>query len=109
MEAGPHPIFEHASPLGIQAPGADRAPHIDDWEIVDDLRPRIPEIGFVPSKPLFLYDLGPAIMPAEEVRTGKVYRNGRVWAMLDLLLTSPTVSEARDRTKQRLEAGSSSD
>ena len=44
----------------------------------------------------FVYKLGPAIKPAHIVKTGKLYPTGRVWAMLDTLLTSDTISEARD-------------
>ena len=49
----------------------------------------------------FVYRLGPAIRPQKEVRTGNIYRNGKVWAMLDTLLTCDTISEARDLTKRR--------
>lgn len=49
----------------------------------------------------FVYRLGPAIIPQSEVRTGNIYRNGRVWAMLDTLLTCDTISEARDLSYQR--------
>jgi hypothetical protein len=38
--------------------------------------------------------------------TGKLYATLRVWAALDLLLTSATIKEARDLTQARLdEAG----
>lgn len=54
--------------------------------------------------PHFEYRLGPVIKPAHDVKTGNLYRAQRVWAALDLLLTSQTVSEARDLTNARLEA-----
>jgi len=50
----------------------------------------------------YLYWLGDPIKPLREVKTGKIYRAGRVWASLDLLLTSDTISEARDKTKVRM-------
>ena len=50
----------------------------------------------------YIYHLGPAIIPNKTVKTGKIYRNGRVWAMLDTLLTCDTISDARDLTKSRL-------
>ena len=53
------------------------------------------------SKAHFLYTLGPAIFTNHEVTTGNIYPSGRVWAALDLLLTSQTISEARDTTRQR--------
>lgn len=49
----------------------------------------------------FVYKLGPAIIPPKEVKNGEIYPNGRVWAMLDTLLTSDTISEARDISKNR--------
>lgn len=50
----------------------------------------------------YVYKLGPAIVPGKTVKTGKIFRNGRVWAMLDTLLTCDTISEARDMTQARL-------
>ena len=44
----------------------------------------------------FIFELGSAIVPSKIVKTGNIYRNGRVWAMLDTLLTCDTISEARD-------------
>ena len=49
----------------------------------------------------FVFNLGPAIIPTKTVKTGKLYRNGRVWAMIDTLLTCDTISEARDLSQQR--------
>jgi hypothetical protein len=49
-----------------------------------------------------IYRLGPAITPGKTVKTGKIFRNGRVWAMLDTLLTCDTISDARDLTQARL-------
>ena len=51
----------------------------------------------------FVYKLGPAIIPAKEVKNGKIYPNGRVWAMLDTLLTADTIAEACNISKARLE------
>lgn len=48
-----------------------------------------------------VYRLGPPISPGREVRTGKIFRNGRVWCMLDTLLTCNTISDARDLSKKR--------
>jgi len=76
--------------------------HIEEYAVVTkphDHFPESPENEEWP--PHFLYTLGPAIRPAKEVKNGKVYPNGRLWSMLDLLLTSKTVREARDRTDVR--------
>lgn len=50
----------------------------------------------------FIYKLGPAIIPSKVVKTGNIYPSGRVWAMLDTLLTADTISEAMDISKERM-------
>jgi len=81
--------------------------HVDSYEIVDDLSRYIPEISRKKWNAvhdrfsLVLYKLGEPIKPVADVRTGNVYRNGRVWAAIDLLLTCRTISEARDLTNER--------
>lgn len=70
--------------------------HIDDYEVVTDLHERISEIPSREQDPLFLYRLGEPFGPTKEVRTGKIWGNGRVWCMLDTLFTCETVFEARD-------------
>lgn len=89
--------------LGFRYSGRlQRIHHVEEWKVVQDLHREIR--GMKQKKlprPLFLYTLGPAITPDREVRTGNIYPNGRVWAMLDLLLTSETISEARDQTRAR--------
>lgn len=87
--------------------------HIEGYSVIVDtigmaaafpaMLPAIQEGQETFAKAHFLYKLGPAIAPAHEVRTGNVFRNGRVWAALDLLLTSRTISDARDSTQQRAE------
>lgn len=85
--------------------------HVDSYVVVPNREamaaafPEMPSATWgaqdVFSKTHFLYTLGPAIAPAHEVRTGSIYPSGRVWAALDLLLTSQTISEARVLTQQR--------
>lgn len=76
--------------------------HIDEYEVFTD-----PTIHFstIPKgnwEPHYLYHLGPAMRPSNEVKTGKkIFRNMRVWAALDLLLTSKTIQDARDETQKR--------
>ena len=48
----------------------------------------------------FVYTLGPAIKPIHTVKTGKLYATGRVWAMLDALLTADTIKEASEISKK---------
>lgn len=76
--------------------------HVDSYEVITDPHERFPEIPSQEWKPHFLYTLGPAFAPDKEVRTGKIYPNGRVWCTLDTLFTSETISEARDISKGRM-------
>ena len=77
--------------------------HIEDYSVTRNLHEHFPEM---PDEELeidhFVYKLGPAIRPSHVVKTGNLYATGRVWAMIDTLLTSDTISEARDITKSRL-------
>jgi hypothetical protein len=94
--------------LGFRFHGRlQRICHVESYDVL--LRPwdTVPALQGKPDWPEqqhFLYHLGPPIAPAQEVKGGKVTRSLRVWAALDLLLTSETVSEARDRTRERIEA-----
>ena len=76
--------------------------HIDKYDVFTDPStyfPKVPKENWVHH---YLYHLGPAILPSHETKTGvRITRNMRVWAMLDLLLTSKTIEQARDRTKLR--------
>lgn len=76
--------------------------HIDKYEVFTD-----PSLHFttIPKQtwgPHYLYHLGQAIRPTHEVKAGKkIVRSMRVWAMLDLLLTSQTIQDARDKSDAR--------
>jgi hypothetical protein len=79
--------------------------HVDGYEVITRPHEYIPEI--IPeadwsAEPHFLYTLGPVIEPQQPIRTGKIFRSQRVWCALDLLLTSETIREARDKTQERL-------
>ena len=54
------------------------------------------------DSPLILYHLDRPILPPREVRTGRLYKNQRVWAAIDLLLSCRTIAVARDKTQARL-------
>lgn len=79
--------------------------HVERYEVFTDPHEHIPEI---PSQDYgrrhYLYHLGPPIIPPHAVRTGKLYRAQRVEAAIDLLLTCQTIREARDKTRDRLQA-----
>lgn len=77
--------------------------HIDDYEIVGDLsevNTSWPET----YDDQFVYTLGPAMKPADQIKTGKIFGNGRVWCSIDTLLSGVcnTISDARDETSRRL-------
>lgn len=95
--------------LGFRFDGKlQRVSHVEDYTISTHPHDEIPEIEDHvdwSDEPHFIYTLGPNMVPAHEVRTGKIYRSHRVWAALDLLLTSDTISEARDKTVERLTGG----
>ena len=77
--------------------------HIESYTVSRNMHDEIPEMpNEVWDGDCYIYHLGTAIVPGQTVKTGKIYRNGRVWAMLDTLLTCGTISEARDKTKERL-------
>lgn len=77
--------------------------HIDGYTVTRNLHDEIPEMpDEIWDTNHYVYQLGPAIRPNKVVKTGKIFRNGRVWAMLDTLLTCDTISEARDLTQARL-------
>ena len=77
--------------------------HVDSYEIVKDMHAAFPEINVSDWPPHYLYSLGEPIIPSKEVKTGKIYPSGRVWVMLDLLLTCDTIWEARNLTQKRQE------
>lgn len=83
--------------------------HVEGYEVFDPGEgcPGLPQLdGNLDWTPglHYLYQLGPTILPGHEVKSGTVKRALRVWAALDLLLTSDTIDEARDKTKERLAA-----
>ncbi len=77
--------------------------HIEGYEVFSNPHNKFPEIPSADWGPHFLYKLGPAFCPSNEVKTGKIYPNGRVWCMLDTLFTEKSISDARDISKKRSE------
>ncbi|HZC05674.1 MAG TPA: hypothetical protein VE338_08535, partial [Ktedonobacterales bacterium] len=81
--------------------------HVKRYEVVTSLVGKVSAVhdeswnGEGKSTPHFLYTLGPTFRPSTIVRAGAVYRNGRVWCMLDTLFTSDTISQARDISRER--------
>lgn len=77
--------------------------HIEKYTVTDNLHLYVPEIPDAElSETHFVYDLGPAIIPPKDIRTGdKIVMSNRVWAQLDTLLTSDTITEAMEISKVR--------
>jgi hypothetical protein len=50
------------------------------------------------------FNLGPPIFPSRAVLYGRLYAPGSRRALLDCLLTSATVADARDRSHKRFAA-----
>ena len=81
--------------------------HIDSFDATDDLSTLVPEVkGKLWRKErfgedYFVYRLGPPIYPQRTVKNGKIYGNGRIWAELDLLLTSNSIAAAVKKSKAR--------
>ena len=77
--------------------------HVDDYTIIDAPHPHIPGAPDTEwGQPHFLLTLGPAIRPGHEVRTGNgIVRSARVWVDIDLLLTSRTITEAAESSRNR--------
>lgn len=77
--------------------------HIEKYTITDNQHLFVPEIPDVElSETHFVYELGPAIIPQKVIRTGdKIVMSNRVWAQLDTLLTSDTITEAMEISKAR--------
>ena len=97
---------EPANYLGFRYGGQLRSiRHTERCEVVRDLGDRIPGCGLKLDGPHYLYTLGAPVIPSKTVRNGdKVVMANRVYAAIDLLLTCDTISEAGERTRERLKS-----
>lgn len=76
--------------------------HIEDYVVTRNMHDEIPEMPDEEwDNDHFIYKLGPAIRPDHKVKTGGLYASGRVWAMLDTLLTADSIKEASEISKKR--------
>lgn len=76
--------------------------HVDSYEIATDISQFF--AGSPPTSwaPHYVLELGPPIRPSTEVRTGTgIHRNMWVWADIDLLLTSSTITDAHRLSNAR--------
>lgn len=92
--------------IGFRYKGKLQSIHrVEDWEIADSLRAVHPDWPDE-QEPHFVYSLGPAMVPAKEVRSGPIWSQ-RNYAAIDLLLSGAcaTISDAVAKTKERLASG----
>lgn len=76
--------------------------HIEEYTVTKNLHNEISDMpDRIEKDDFFVYKLGTPIIPNKIVKTGKIYANGRKWAMLDTLLTADTISEASDISYSR--------
>ena len=77
--------------------------HIDSFQVVENLH-SYNRLWLETDYDHFVYRLGPPMRPPREVKTGKIFRSGRVWCAIDTLLSGAfgTVSDARGETQRRL-------
>ena len=104
-----HPIGSRGFPseppnyIGFRYDGQLQSIHyIESYEVFQNPHKFFPEIPSQNWGSCFLYHLGEPIVPNRIVKTGKIYRNGRVWCMFDTLFTSDTIKESSIITKKRL-------
>ena len=76
--------------------------HVDSYKVTKNFHEEFNELPNHAENPHYVYKLGKAIVPSTEVKKGNIYSSGRVWCHLDTLLTSNTISEARDITQERM-------
>jgi hypothetical protein len=105
-----HPVGNHwpkepANYVGFRSGGRLQSIHfVEGYQVIENLKDACPGMPNKVVAPHFLYRLGKAIVPSQDVRNGSVWPSGRVWCALDTLLTCKTVSEARDVTAKRQRA-----
>lgn len=76
--------------------------HIEGYALTQNIKGYISEYPDITEEyPCFVFELGEAVKPFKEVRSGKNMRAIRAWVMFDLLLTCDTVEEAVRKSKER--------
>jgi hypothetical protein len=77
--------------------------HVEKAEIFENPKSMFSDAEDKKEVPHYLFRLGPPIVPSHEVKNGpSIKQANRVWCMLDLLLTSATITDALKETKRRL-------
>lgn len=68
-------------------------------EVITNLSEIVPEVAGIADEDLIAYHLGPKL-PVPELRNGTTYASGRVWALLDQMMVSQTLSDAVATSKE---------
>lgn len=80
--------------------------HVDGYIIDTDMSRHFPGVPSREWDPHYVLTLGPAIRPDHEVGLGpSVQQSARIWADIDLLLTSSTITEAWRLSRERRAGG----
>jgi hypothetical protein len=79
--------------------------HVEGHQLFRNAQDILPKAASEDWGPHICYHLGPPILPQGAASSAGIYRSGRCWVALDLLLLCDTIAEARDLTKQRRLAG----
>ena len=83
--------------------------HVESYTVIDNFFPHFPVPNLTPTEsPLYLYTLGPAITPPNQIPTNdpnneypNLYGPGRKWCFLDLLFTCGSIAEAAVKSRKR--------
>lgn len=78
--------------------------HVEEFSVLTEPKSVFPDATVELVAPHYALHLGPDIRPPTPIPTGPgIPRANRVWCMLDLLLTSASITEARQETRRRLQ------
>lgn len=76
--------------------------HVDDYAIDTEMSSHLPGVPPTGWDPHDVLTLGPPIRPSRDVSNGpSIKRAMRTWIDIDLLLTSPTITDALRATRER--------
>ena len=76
---------------------------VESFELSENLNKSMPKVIKDKTEDFhFFLNLGPPITPNKEIKNGSIWPNGRLWCMIDTLLTCDTIEEARNISNTRV-------
>lgn len=76
---------------------------VESFELSENLNKSMPKVIKDKTEDFhFFLNLGPPIVPNKEVKNGNIWPNGRLWCMIDTLLTCDTIEQARNISNKRV-------